>query len=211
MSDEFTFKLIVVGLVIYATALHEMAHAFVATWCGDPTPGRYGRLTFNPIPHLQPVLTAIVLPLVFFLSGSGLFCLAQTPVDPSRFRHPKRDQALVAFAGPAANFLFMGLMIGILWIPGVWRDDDVTWNMRVLTEGARWCMILGVFNLLPIPPLDGYWIVRGVLPLQLRIQADALARSQMSMVLVLFVGSVIMRSLSLPIHRIFFHLLPLQF
>src|SRR5689334_2440199 len=110
MADPETSILIanlfVVGFVIYGTSLHEMGHAFVAAWLGDPTPGKHGRLTWNPLPHLSPTMTAIVAPIVFFLTSHGrsLFCLATTPVDPTKFRRPLRDHALVAVAGPFMNF-----------------------------------------------------------------------------------------------------------
>ncbi len=120
----------IAALVILSTAFHEMGHAFVATWLGDPTPGRHGRLTFNPIPHLQPVLTAIVLPLVTILSNYGFMILATTPVDPSRLRKPLRDQALVAVAGPIMNVVCAAVMLGILWIPGMWNCVSAETNRR---------------------------------------------------------------------------------
>jgi Zn-dependent protease len=200
-------KLCVIALVIYSTSLHELAHAFSADYFGDPTPGRHGRLTFNPIPHLSPVLTAIVLPLVFYLSNNGLLCLAATPVNPSRFRRPMRDYALVSLSGPLMNFLLAGVMIGILWIPGVWQYP-MNYTMLVLEEAAWWNVVLGVFNLLPIPPLDGYAVIRGALPLQVRMQADALARSSASLLLALFVGSYALGSILGPVFEVFRRLFP---
>jgi Zn-dependent protease len=206
LSEEFIIKLLIIALVIYGTSLHEMAHAYVATWLGDPTPGRAGRLTLNPIPHLNPPFTAIILPAVMFLSSGGLICLAQTPIDPSRFRRPLRDHALVALAGPAMNLLFMGVLIGVLWIPGVWNPN---FTAIVFAYAALWNLILAVFNLLPLPPLDGYWFVRAFLPLRLRIHTDSFARMGMvSLVLVLVVGSYAISYLEPYLSQVFAALLP---
>ena len=206
-------KLIVIVLVIYATSLHELAHAYVATWCGDPTPGRYGRLTWNPIPHLSPFVSAVVLPIIFYLTSGMLFILALTPIDPTRFRKPIRDHALVAAAGPLTNFLIVGLLLAVLRIPGVygyfWDSNTKPWTAIVLPEACFWIYIMGFFNLLPLPPLDGYWIIRGLLPLSIRQQGDALARSQFSFFIVLIIGSWLFQYIALPVsHFYYMHLLP---
>ncbi|HLX59969.1 MAG TPA: site-2 protease family protein [Planctomycetota bacterium] len=193
MTELQIVKLLIVSLVILPTAYHEAAHAYVATYFGDPTPGRYGRLTLNPIPHLKPVITAIVLPLFMFMTSGGFMIMAQTPVDPSRFRHPLRDHALVALAGPVTNLLFAALFIGVLWIPGVWRYDGTTISMpmAVLPWAALLNIIMAIFNMLPFPPLDGYWIARSLLPLQFRRETDKIARNQFSLILCVLVGSYI--------------------
>ena len=203
----------IIALVIYGTSLHEMGHAFVAYWLGDPTPGRHGRLTFNPLAHLKPVFTAIILPALMFFSGGGLLCMAQTPVDPSRFRRPLRDHALVALAGPLMNFAFAALLIGVLWLPnmmqGHWLRSPENYATAIIPWAAFWNLIMAVFNLLPIPPLDGYWIIRSALPLRWRIQTDALARNGMiSLLLALIVGSYLIGQIDLPLLRAFNSVLP---
>lgn len=210
MSDELFVDICVIILVIYSTSLHEMAHAFSANYFGDPTPGRYGRLTFNPLPHLSPKLTAIVLPAIFYLTGHRLFCMASTPVNPGRMRWPLRMMALVALSGPAMNFLCAAVMIGILWIPRVWRypPNDPTFDMLILKEAAGWELILGVFNMLPLPPLDGYTVIRGLLPLGLRQHGDALARSQISMFVALILGSYLIGYVIDPLNENYMRLLP---
>jgi Zn-dependent protease len=210
MDEFFVLRLVIIALVILATAFHEMAHAFSAYYFGDPTPGRHGRLTFNPIPHLDPPLTAIICPALFYLIGGGLFCLAQTPISPARMRRPLRDHALTALAGPVTNFLFMGILIGILWIPGVWIPyGPPSYNMIILREAAWWNMVLGVFNLLPIPPLDGYRILRAFVPYGLRQQLDNFANmGMMSLMIVLIVGSFIMQYFLPYLDYAFFKLLP---
>jgi Zn-dependent protease len=184
----------------------------VATWLGDPTPGRNGRLTSNPIPHLTPCLTAVVLPLVGYLTSGSMLSMAYTPIDPTKFQKPLRDRALVAVAGPIANLLFMGLLIGITWLPlkGVWQwYPEPTVLAVVLQSAAFWNLVLAVFNLLPIPPLDGYWIIRGLLPLQLRIQTDSMARNPMiGLVLVIVFGSAIIGWVFDPLSGFFRDLFP---
>ena len=185
-------RLFVIALVLYGTSLHELAHAYVATWFGDPTPGRHGRLTLNPIPHLQPVLTAIILPVIIYLTGSHqLFCLALTPIDPSKFRRPLRDHALVAVAGPVMNLLLMFLLIGILWIPG---QSPGNYIAAIFPEAALWNLILAAFNLMPIPGLDGYWIVRPALPMGLRKVTDDIAKMGMlTLAIAMVVGGLLLR------------------
>ena len=194
MGEQSFENFLVIAILILSTALHEMAHAYTATWLGDPTPGRFGRLTLNPFPHLQPVLTAIILPFVMYMSGNGLIILAQTPIDPSRFKHPLRDQALVAIAGPLTNVLCALLLIGALWIPGVWETDGPpTIRMIALDKAAFYNFILAIFNMLPFPPLDGYRIIRAVLPIRLRMAADGFSRHTYSLILCMIVGSRLIR------------------
>ncbi|MGD0090674.1 MAG: site-2 protease family protein [Planctomycetota bacterium] len=210
MDPELAVKISILALVIYSTSLHELGHAFSANYFGDPTPGRHGRLTWNPLPHLSPVLTAVVIPTYLFLTGKGLFCLATTPVDPSRLRRPLLDYALVALAGPMMDFLFAGVLVGILWIPGFTTPPGERPNylMLVLPWAAYWNVLLGIFNLLPIPPLDGYTVIRGLLPLQLRRQGDALCRSSISLIIVLLLGGHIVGRFQEPVMLLFAHVLP---
>lgn len=213
MESSTLANLFIVALVIYGTSLHELGHAYAATWLGDPTPGKYGRLTLNPLPHLSPFTTAVLLPFIFFMSSRMLFCLAFTPIDPSRLKRPLRDHALIALAGPAMNFLFMSVLIGILWIPGAYKYDSMgqaaNWATAVLPEAALWNLILGVFNLIPLPPLDGYNLARLVLPLGLRRQTDSFARMGMlPMVVAMIAGGAIFREIRSPVYHVFVCLLP---
>ena len=210
---DMTAKAFIILVVIYGTSIHEMAHAYVATWLGDPTPGRHGRLTLNPIPHLQPVITAVIAPVLIYLSSNSAFGLATTPIDPTRFRNPLRDRALVAVAGPVMNFLLAGLIIGVLWIPGVYTFDGntgtTTYTTQVLFHAALWEIVIGIFNLLPIPPLDGSEIVRIILPFGLRRQMDALRQmGPMVFLLPLFLGSYIFRYVEGPLLYYYIKLLP---
>jgi Zn-dependent protease len=209
MDDIFLIRLGVVALVIYATSLHELAHAVVATKLGDPTPGRHGRLTWNPIPHLTPFFTAVVLPLLLMLTSGTMIAMAYCPVDPTKFRRPLRDYALVAVAGPLTNLAFAGILIGVMWIPGVWHKNQETLLMNITYLGAFYNVILCVFNLLPIPPLDGYAIIRGLIPLETRMKTDSLSRNPLvGMLGVFLVGSLVIGMIHEPLKALFNQLTP---
>jgi Zn-dependent protease len=147
----------VVGLAVVSITTHEAAHGFVADRLGDPTARERGRLTLNPIPHIDLFFT-IVLPLVLILSRSGfIFGGAKpVPVDLSRLRHPRRDWALVGAAGPASNVL---IAIGLAAVLSAATLTGLAGASSSLTEilaiGIFLNALLAVFNLIPIPPLDG--------------------------------------------------------
>jgi Zn-dependent protease len=152
-------------VVLLAFALHEMAHAYTATWFGDPTPARYGRRTINPIRHLDPMGTIMIC--VSMLLFGFPFGFAVTPVDDSKMRRPRLHGALVAFAGPFVNILIC-IASAIWFVVAVNRtgaDIHTTLirDLPVVVQAAYYSMtfnaFLAVFNLLPIPPLDGGRIV----------------------------------------------------
>ncbi|MFZ2268338.1 MAG: site-2 protease family protein [Azonexus sp.] len=153
--------------VIFAITLHEAAHGYVARYFGDPTAWLAGRITLNPLRHIDLVGT-IIIPVVilFFSSGSFLFGYAKpVPVDFSRLRHPKRDMLWVALAGPAAN-LFMAFcwafMLKLAWLMPV---NDYTVPLSEMSKtGIIVNCVLMVLNLLPLPPLDGGRVAVSLLP-----------------------------------------------
>lgn len=153
--------------VIFAITLHEAAHGYVARYFGDPTAWLAGRITLNPLRHIDLVGT-IIIPIVilFFSSGSFLFGYAKpVPVDFSRLRHPKRDMLWVALAGPAAN-LFMAFcwafMLKLAWLMPV---NDYTVPLSEMSKtGIIVNCVLMVLNLLPLPPLDGGRVAVSLLP-----------------------------------------------
>lgn len=148
------------ALVIWSITTHEVAHAWVANRCGDDTAKQMGRITLNPLPHIDPFLTIIMPALLILTMGIGLGGARPVPVLPWRMRKPRRDMALVAAAGPISNILIAAGLSGILSIlvhAGFWESD--TMGVTVL-GGAIWInLVLAAFNLFPLPPLDGSRIV----------------------------------------------------
>ena len=152
----------VAAIAVVSITSHEAAHGFVADRLGDPTARERGRLTLNPIPHIDLFFT-ILLPLFLILSRSGfIFGGAKpVPVDVSRLRSPRRDWALVGAAGPALNVLMaIGLtaILSVLTFTGL--ADASSSLMEILSVGIFLNALLAVFNLIPIPPLDGSRVVQ---------------------------------------------------
>ena len=150
--------------------LHEVAHGWVAERCGDPTARELGRLTLNPLPHIDPAGLAVFG--LTSLSGAFVFGWAKpVPVDPRNFRHPHRDMMLVALAGPMTNFVLaavfgLGLWAAVHVLPfAELRTNQVyIFALSSLQAGVVINFGLGWLNLLPIPPLDGSKILAYFLP-----------------------------------------------
>lgn len=164
---------------ILAIVLHEVAHGYAALALGDDTARRAGRLTLNPIAHVDRVGTLIVpgalLVLNSIFGGQFMFGWAKpVPVDPRAFRHPRQYMALVALAGPASNFALAWIAAYALRLT---PDGDLgELADAFLASFILFNLILGLFNLLPVPPLDGGRIAVGVLPLPMAIAWARLER-----------------------------------
>lgn len=154
--------------VIFAITLHEVAHGWIADKLGDPTPRALGRLSWNPIHHID-LLGTIILPLLLLAVSNFAFGWAKPiPIDERNLRHKKRDLALIALGGPSANFLMACAWAGITKI-GLYCatiNNDYLGDPLVAMGycGIIINLILGVLNLLPLPPLDGSKVLYSVLP-----------------------------------------------
>ena len=171
--------LIFLIVFIPAVMLHEVSHGVVALWCGDDTAKRAGRLTLNPLKHIDP-FGSIVVPVVLALTGAPVFGWAKpVPVSINRLRHPRNDSVLVSFAGPATNVILAAIAGLVL------HEVLHVWALPIQSCGAFLCyapvsqwalfeqilfyfgivnVVLAVFNMLPIPPLDGSALVERLLP-----------------------------------------------
>lgn len=150
-----------VALVI-SVILHEISHGVVALWFGDDTAKRAGRLTLNPVPHIDP-FGSILLPAMGAIAGVPFIAFAKpVPVNPNRLRNPRRDWLFVSLAGPATNLLLMFFAAAItraLFHGG--------YSLTVVDFAFAFAfvnLLLGLFNLMPIPPLDGSAILERMLP-----------------------------------------------
>ena len=162
--------------VVLAITLHEAAHGYVARVFGDQTAWMLGRVTLNPIKHIDPVGTVLVPGVLFLLKAPFLFGWAKpVPVNFGNLRHPKRDMIWVAGAGPAANFVMAlgwAFLLGAVSPAGPWSSEGL---YKMADAGISINLALLALNLLPIPPLDGGRIAVGLLPNR---AAEMLARAE---------------------------------
>ncbi|MCL4390068.1 MAG: site-2 protease family protein [Patescibacteria group bacterium] len=185
--------LLQLAILIYSVILHEISHGWVADHLGDPTARLAKRLTLNPIPHIDPLMTVALPLLLVLLSSPIIFGAAKpVPIDPFNFREPKKDTALTAAAGPVTNLLIALLFaIGFRILP-----------LDIFAYGVQINVILAIFNLLPIPPLDGFKVVGGVLPDDLAAAWFSLERLGLTFViLILFFFNSIVNSIIFPLTR----------
>ena len=156
--------LLFVGVAIPSIILHEVAHGVAALFFGDDTAKKAGRLTLNPIPHID-VFGTLIIPALLALSGHAIFGYAKpVPINPNKMRQPLNDAVWVSLAGPATNLLLAAL--AGLWIrlhPAL-LQNVAAWSFQIPYYFGSINVILAVFNLIPIPPLDGSSVVTRFLP-----------------------------------------------
>lgn len=164
---------VVIGLVILilSAILHEIMHGWVANKLGDPTARLLGRLTLNPLPHIDPIMSVLVPVLLVLTNAPIIFGAAKpVPVNPMHFKDPRKDMALVALAGPLTN---IGIALVSALLYHLTLPLNIPFLAPVLFLVTFYNLMLGFINLIPIPPLDGSKVFSVLLP-------DDLARSYMS-------------------------------
>ena len=148
-------------VLLFAIVVHEVAHGWVAYRCGDSTARDMGRLTLNPLPHIDPFMTIIMPILAYLTVGFVIGGAKPVPINPNNFRNSKRDIILVSLAGCVANFI-MAIFFAILIQLGIAKIAHAFTMLCIY--GVLINILLGVFNLIPIPPLDGSKILMSILP-----------------------------------------------
>lgn len=186
-----------------AVVFHEFAHGFIAHRFGDPTAKEAGRLTLNPIPHIDPIGT-LLFPLINMLTGMNLlFGWARpVPINPSRFSNARRGLFWVSFAGPLMNFSLAILSAALFcmivsWMPEHYFLYDPLTRMTLVAVTLNYA--LGIFNLIPLPPLDGSKVVQSFLSFEAARKYEGIARYSFFILIALLLTGAL-NVLSYPIH-----------
>jgi Zn-dependent protease len=200
---------------LFAISVHESAHAWMANRCGDPTARMLGRITLNPIKHIDPVGT-ILLQAIAMISHFPVIGWAKpTPVDSRHFKNPVRDDILTSLAGPASNLLVAsGSVVGLALVANIsplgralvhGYAAESSSILVPITRLLEWFMyinvLLAAFNVIPIPPLDGSHVLRHFLPESMRRAYDM--AGMIGLVLLFLVGGPIIRFLMAPVLQFF--------
>ena len=179
--------------ILFAITLHEAAHGWVANKLGDPTAKKLGRITINPIKHIDPVGTVVVPLFLAMVSPFVIGWAKPVPVEPRYFKSPLLDMALVAVAGPVSNFFmacFWAMYIQLVYM-FLEHSQLLVFLAEMGKNGIIINIVLMVLNLLPIPPLDGGRVVAGILPPNLAMPFMQLERFGMVIILVLLVSGIL--------------------
>ena len=194
--EGLSFRLILLPFLIVVITIHEFAHAFVASKLGDETAKMSGRLTLNPLAHLDLMGT---LALVFFGIGWG----KPVPFNPYNLKNIKRDQALIVFAGPASN-IALAVFLAVFYR----FVDPISLIGSIFSQLISLSLVLAVFNLLPIGPLDGFRVVLGLLPNKLVPDWLETERYGILILVFLIVSGLLGRVISVPSNLILKAILP---
>ncbi len=169
MSKMSLIQTLVVWIppVLLAVTLHEVAHGFAARELGDDTAERLGRLSLNPLKHVDPIGTVLVPGILYVLAGIAFGWAKPVPVTWENLRHPRRDMALVAIAGPLANVVMVLAWTAVAKLGLSYHQE---YFIATGLAGMMINTVLIVFNLLPVPPLDGSRVVSALLPSDMALQ-----------------------------------------
>ena len=193
----FNLMEMVAGLpgLIMALALHEYAHAWAAVKMGDFTPKMMGRLTLNPMAHIDPIGLVVLLIARFGWAKPVV-------INPHNFHDRKKGEILVALAGPAMNFLLAFLALGVM----IFLNNTMRMEMSYGLRAVLWLIVVyninfGIFNLIPLPPLDGSRILMAVLPYEMQYRFAAIERYSM-IIFIIFIATPILGYILVPIAQL---------
>jgi Zn-dependent protease len=197
--------LISLPVLVFSIVLHEVAHGWAARWQGDNTAYMLGRLTLNPIPHIDPIGSILVPAILSLMPGGLIFGWAKpVPVNPRNFRNFKRGDIIVSLAGVAVNLLlaiaFIFVMAGSEWLIRLAPDMIQSWSIlrAMAMYGIQINLVLMLFNLIPIPPLDGSHVFYYLLPVRWAVKYRQIGmRGMVVLMLLLWFGGPI---LSVPLN-----------
>jgi len=161
MNLDITNLIIIIAVILVSMTLHEAMHAYTSFWLGDDTAKLLGRLTLNPIKHIDPIMT-LLLPILLAISGAPVFGGAKpVPFNPNKLRFGEWGMVIVALAGPATNFLIAFFSIGV-W--ALFEPSAQSLFSQILVTSAEVNLGFFVFNMIPIPPLDGSRLLYALAP-----------------------------------------------
>lgn len=199
---------ITIGVILVSMTVHEAMHGFVAYWLGDDTAKDEGRLTLNPIKHIDPFLT-IILPVMLAIVGGPIFGGAKpVPFNPNRVRYGEWGAALVALAGPLSNLVIAFVSFGLMVALGYGATNGLMFGGGLLGTVLQYFVVINlgffVFNMLPIPPLDGSRVLYALAPEFVRRGMEAMEQAGIVVILllVLVAGSLLGQFMQAVIHAI---------
>jgi len=196
LSSEHAIGLLIFLGFVFSIVVHECAHAIVASWCGDDTARLLGRITLNPVPHIDPFMSVIV-PLGLMIGSGGTMVFGgakPVPVNIYRLRHPRRDMMWVALAGPISNVILAVLFAlagNLLWFAFKADFDFGVKLFQAVSGIVSVNMLLACFNMIPVPPLDGSRVLSYFLPSDMALWLARVERFGLVIVALLIFSGVL--------------------